>query len=77
MKTIVSPQAQHIIASPCESFAKNKIELVHFKQKKFKLNLKIFIFPLSFLIFILVPDSPQELSSICNRYNSLQVCNIW
>ena len=77
MKTLVRPQTQNIIAIPNNSFAKNKIEFVHFTQKKIKFNLKIFIFPLSFLIFILVPDSPQELSSICNRYNSVQVCNTW
>ena len=77
MKTLVKPPAKLTIAIARNKFTETKIELSHFKKKKYKFDFKIFLIAFSFLIFFLVPEAPQELSSICNENYSAQVCTIW
>ena len=38
---------------------------------------KLFVLLISFLIILIIPESPKELGNICEIYNSRKVCNIW
>ena len=42
-----------------------------------KLYQKLFIFLISFLTILIIPESPSELENICERYNSTKICNVW
>ena len=42
-----------------------------------KLYQKLFIFLISFLTILIIPESPSELENICERYNSTKICNFW
>ena len=44
---------------------------------KIKLYQKLFIFLISFLTILILPESPGELENICERYNSAKICNVW
>ena len=38
---------------------------------------KLFAFLLAFSTILIFPESPKELESICNNYNSRKICNVW
>ena len=42
-----------------------------------KLYQKLFVFLMSLLIILIIPESPRELENICENYNSKKICNIW
>ena len=44
---------------------------------KIKLYQKLFIFLISFSTILIFPESPSELENICERYNSIRICNVW
>ena len=43
----------------------------------FKFYQKLFVFLLAFSTILLFPESPRELESICESYNSRKICNVW
>ena len=43
----------------------------------FKFYQKLLIPLISFSIFLIIPDSPRELGTICESYNSSKICNVW
>ena len=43
----------------------------------FKFYQKLFVFLLAFSTILIFPESPKELESICDSYNSKKVCNVW
>ena len=43
----------------------------------FKFYQKLFVFLISFLIILILPESPKELENICETYNSRKICNVW
>ena len=43
----------------------------------FKFYQKLFVFLISFLIILILPESPRELENICETYNSRKICNVW
>ena len=38
---------------------------------------KLIVFLISFSTILIFPESPRELGSICESYNSMQICNVW
>ena len=38
---------------------------------------KLFVVLISLSTFLIFPESPGELGSICERYNSRTLCNVW
>ena len=49
-----------------------EISLVNFKFYQ-----KLFVFFLAFSTILIFPESPKELESICESYNSRKICNVW
>ena len=43
----------------------------------FKFYQKLFVFLISFLTILIIPESPKELENICESYNSRKICNVW
>ena len=43
----------------------------------FKFYQKLFAFLLAFSTILIFPESPKELESICESYNSRKICNVW
>ena len=43
----------------------------------FKFYQKFFVFLLAFSTILIFPESPKELESICDSYNSRKICNVW
>ena len=43
----------------------------------FKSYQKLFVLIISFLIFLIFPQSPKVLGNICESYNSRAICNVW
>ena len=37
----------------------------------------LFIFLLAFSTILIFPESPKELESICESYNTRKICNVW
>ena len=51
---------------------KKEIGLVSFKFYQ-----KFFVLLISFSIILIFPESPKELGTICEIYNSSKICNVW
>ena len=49
-----------------------EISLVNFKFYQ-----KLFVLLISFSTILILPESPGELESICESYNSRKICNVW
>ena len=57
----------------------------HLRQKvkssstlvNFKLYQKFFIILTGLSTFLILPEQPKELESVCNSYYSKQKCNVW
>ena len=43
----------------------------------FKFYQKLFIVLISLSTILIFPESPKELASICEEYNSRKLCNVW
>ena len=43
----------------------------------FKFYQKLFVFLLAFSTILIFPETPKELESICESYNSRKICNVW
>ena len=79
MKTLVRPQMKKTaVAISCgHSYQNKRIEIVNSKKINNTNYTKYLILLLSFTVFFKIPESPVTSSSICNKYNSEVVCNIW
>ena len=53
-------------------FIEKEVSLVNFKFYQ-----KLFVFILAFSTILIFPESPKELESICENYNSRKICNVW
>ena len=61
-----------IISKSYPRFIEKEVSLVNFKFYQ-----KIFVFLLAFSTILIFPESPKELESICESYNSRKICNVW
>jgi len=60
------------ISKTCFPIEEKQISLINFK-----LYQKLFILLISFLIILILPESPRELGKICEDYHSKKICNVW
>ena len=60
-------------------FSKNYSHLIEKEicLADFKFYQKLFVLLISFSIILIIPESPKELGSICEIYNSRKICNVW
>ena len=75
MKTVVSSNFNS------KTFCISKINS-RLKEKKpslvdFKFYQKLFVVLISLSTILIFPESPRELESICESYNSHKLCNVW
>tara|TARA_B100000073_G_C23686103_1_gene554534 strand:+ start:695 stop:934 length:240 start_codon:yes stop_codon:yes gene_type:complete len=67
-----------IASSGYHSYSKND-QLIQAKTINKKLDMKVLVMSL-FLIssfFLIVPESPQTSSTICDKYYSERICSVW
>ena len=43
----------------------------------FKFYQKFFVILTALSTFLIFPEAPKELESVCHRYYSKQICNVW
>ena len=43
----------------------------------FKFYQKLFVILTALCTFLIIPEEPKELESVCNSYYSKQICNVW
>ena len=75
MKTAVKPKLKlntFCISKSYTHLRKKEISLVDYKFYQ-----KLFAFLLAFSTILIFPESPKELESICESYNSRKICNVW
>ena len=79
MKTLIRPQLKTTIAiSRNQKYKKNlQVRKGYFNAAKLLFHFKYIILFSNLFIFLLVPDSPELHSDLCNRYNSQEACNVW
>ena len=75
MKTALKPvliSKTFCVSKSYPRFKEKEVSLVNSKYYQ-----KLFIFLLAFSIILIFPESPKELESICESYNSRKICNVW
>ena len=75
MKTALKPDLKLKTFTNAESFMRlreKEISLVDFKFYQ-----KLLVVLISLSTILIFPESPGELESICERYNSRKLCNVW
>jgi len=75
MKTALKPDLKSqtfFISKSYPRLIEKEISLINSK-----LYQKLFVFLMSLLIILIIPESPRELENICENYNSKKICNIW
>ena len=43
----------------------------------FKFYQKFFVILIALSTFLIFPEAPKELESVCHSYYSKQICNVW
>ena len=71
VKTDLKSKTFHISKSYDYSI-KKEISLVSSKFYQ-----KFFVLLISFSTILIFPESPKELGSVCEIYNSRKICNVW
>ena len=75
MKTAFKPDLKSktfFVSKSYPRFIEKEVRLVNFKFYQ-----KLFVFLLAFSTILIFPESPKELESICESYNSRKICNVW
>ena len=75
MKTVLKPDLKsktYCISKSYKRLIEKEIILINFK-----LYQKLFVLLISFSIILIFPESPRELGSICENFNSRKICNVW
>ena len=75
MKTALEPDLESKTLFTSKIYPRiieKEISLINFKFYQ-----KLFVFLISFLIILILPESPRELENICESYNSKKICNVW
>ena len=75
MKTVLKPELKlktYCISKSYSRLTEKEISLINFKFYQ-----KLFVFLLAFSTILIFPESPKELESICESYNSRKICNVW
>ena len=75
MKTVLKPDLKSktfCVSKSYLRFVEKEVSLVNFKFYQ-----KLFVFLISISTILIFPESPKELESICETYNSRKICNVW
>ncbi len=75
MKTALKPDVKSKTFCVSKSYLRlleKEVSLINFKFYQ-----KLFVFLLAFSTILIFPESPKELESICESYNSRKICNVW
>ena len=75
MKTAVKPDLKtktFCISRSYTRLIEKEVSLVNFKFYQ-----KLLVLLISFLTILIIPESPRELGTICESYNSKKICNVW
>ena len=75
MKTALKPDLNSKTFCVSKSYPRlieKEINLVNLKFYQ-----KLFVFLLTFSTILIFPESPKELESICESYNSRKICHVW
>ena len=75
MKTALKPDLKSKTFCVSKSYLRlieKEVSLIDFKFYQ-----KLFAFLLVFSTILIFPESPKELESICESYNSRKICNVW
>ncbi len=75
MKTVLKPDFKSktfFVSKSYPRLIEKEVSLVNFKFYQ-----KLFVFLLAFSTILIFPESPKELESICESYNSTKICNVW
>ena len=75
MKTVLKTDLKSktfIVSKSSPRLIEKEVSLVNFKFYQ-----KLFVFLLAFSTILIFPESPKELESICEIYNSRKICNVW
>ena len=75
MKTVVRPELKSKTFSTSKSYSRF-IEKETFLVD-FKFYQKLFVIFISLSVILIFPESPKELGSMCENYNSRKICNVW
>ena len=75
MKTVLKPDLKSktlFVSKSYPRLVEKEVSLDNFKFYQ-----KLFVFLLAFSTILIFPESPKELESICESYNSRKICNVW
>ena len=75
MKTALKPDLKaktFCVSKSYPRFIEKEVNLIDYKFYQ-----KLFAFLLAFSTILIFPESPKELESICESYNSRKICNVW
>ena len=75
MKTALKPDLKsktYCISKSYSRLTQKEISLINFRFYQ-----KLFVLLISFSTILIFPESPKELGSICEIYNSRKICNVW
>ena len=75
MKTAVRSELKS--KTYCRSKSYSSLRKQETRVFDFKFYQKLFIVLVSLSTFLILPESPRELESICERYNPSKLCNVW
>tara|TARA_B100000212_G_scaffold118083_1_gene88173 strand:- start:468 stop:704 length:237 start_codon:yes stop_codon:yes gene_type:complete len=78
VKTLARPQPISTIAISADRLMPSKRvkgPIIYKRDKKKIIPFLLLLF--SFSIFLFLPESPQLSESICHKYNSESICNVW
>ena len=75
MKTALKPDLKSKTFFVSKSYPRllsKEVSLINFKFYQ-----KLLVFLLAFSTILIFPESPKELESICESYNTRKICNVW
>ena len=75
MKTALKPDLKSKTFCVSKSYPRLKEKEVCLVNLKYYQKLLVFL--LAFSTILIFPESPKELESICESYNSRKICNVW
>ena len=75
MKTVLKPELK--LKTYCISKSYSRLKEKEISFINFKVYQKLFVLLISFSTILIFPESPRELGSICENYNSKKICNVW
>ncbi len=78
MKTLIKPQPKLHISNFNNKTNYVKSESINLRSiSDLKIYQRLFVILLSISTFLILPESPKESETLCNKYHSREVCQIW